>query len=315
MSIRVTFIFGCTGSGKGGLGRALAERLDADILSVDSMKVYRRMDIGTAKPSVEVRRRLRHHLIDVAEPVEEFSVASYVEQAGKAIEDIHNRERPILAVGGTALYVKALSEGLFEGPSADEAIRARLNARAAEIGSPSLHTELQVVDPIAAERIHPNDLRRIVRALEVYELVGRPISALQTQWDAQRTVYDCNYIGLRRDREDQSRRTNQRVRRMVEDGLVDEVRHLLDEDRPLSTTARQAVGYAEIIEHLSGTLPLAEAVEKIKINTRQLAKAQRTWFKRFRQVHWIDLQPDSTAEQVADALIAERGTQWFRKPS
>ncbi|MCK4660275.1 MAG: tRNA (adenosine(37)-N6)-dimethylallyltransferase MiaA [Phycisphaerae bacterium] len=315
MSIRVTFIFGCTGCGKGALGRALAERLRAEIVSVDSMKIYRRMDIGTAKPSPTMQAQIPHHLIDVADPCEEFSVARFIEPAGQAIQAIHQRGRPILAVGGTALYIKALSEGLFEGPSADEAVRARLKARAAEIGSDGLHAELQQVDAPAAEKIHPNDLRRIVRALEVYELTGTPISTLQTQWDSQQTVYDCNFVGLRRELEDQNRRTNLRVKHMLEAGLVDEVRALLAQDAPLSHTAAKAVGYAEIIEHLSGKAPLAEAVEKIKINTRQLAKAQRTWFKRFRQVHWIDLQPGLTAEDVADTLIKERGRQWFESPS
>ena len=315
MSICITFILGCTGCGKGAVGRALAERLEAEIVSVDSMKIYRRMDIGTGKPSAAVRARVPHHLIDVAQPSEDFSAARFVDLADRAIGAIHDRGRPVLAVGGTALYVKALSEGLFEGPSADEAVRARLKARAADVGSAGLHAELRGVDPVAAERVHPNDLRRIVRALEVYELTGEPISALQTQWDSQRTVYDCSFVGLRRELEDQNHRTNQRTKRMIEAGLVDEVRALLAEDPPLSPTARQAVGYAEIIEHLSGRTSLAEAIENIKINTRQLAKSQRTWFKRFRQAHWIDLRSDSSAERVADALIGERGPQWFRKPS
>ena len=312
MSIPVTFIFGCTGCGKGALGRALAERLGAEIVSVDSMKVYRRMDIGTAKPTGAVRERIGHHLIDVAEPSEEFSVARFVELADAAIKTIHGRGRPVLAVGGTALYIKALSEGLFEGPSADENLRAQLKDRAARVGSDELHAELRQVDPAAAERIHPNDLRRIVRALEVYTLTGTPISALQTQWDRQRTVYDCRFIGLRRELDDQNSRTNLRVKRMIDAGLVDEVRALLGESPPMGHTARKAVGYAETIEHLCGAVPLAKAVENTKINTRQLAKSQRTWFKRFGQVHWIDLQPDSSGAQIADALIEERGPRWFK---
>ncbi len=315
MPIPVTFIFGCTGCGKGAFGRALAERLDAEIVSVDSMKIYRRMDIGTAKPSAALRARIPHHLIDVAEPSEEFSVARFVALADQVIPAIRARGRPVLAVGGTALYIKGISEGLFEGPSADAAIRARLKARAAQIGSAGLHAELRAADPVAAERIHPNDLRRIVRALEVYQLTGQPISALQTQWNSQRPVHVCEFIGLRRSREDQNQRTNLRVKRMIDAGLVEEVRALLAEDCPPSRTARQAVGYAEVIEHLSGGVSLAEAVEKIKINTRRLAKAQRTWFQRFRQTKWIDLQPDSSPEQVADTLIRERGPAWFKSRS
>jgi len=307
MSIRLTFIMGCTGCGKGALGLELARRLDGEIVSIDSMKIYRRMDIGTAKPAPAVRAEVRHHLIDAVEPSEEFSVAQFAQQAEAAIADIHARGRPILCVGGTALYLKALTEGLFEGPSADPGLRDRLRQRAAAVGNAALHAELRRIDPEAADRIHPNDLQRIVRALEVFELTGTPISRLQTQWGRLRTRYDSRIIALRREREDQSRRTNARVRRMIEQGLVDEVRSLLSEPRPLSTTARKALGYAEVIEHLEGGLPLVEAVEKIKINTRKFAKAQRTWLKRFRTAEWIDLTPEDSAEGVAVQLLDAKG--------
>jgi tRNA dimethylallyltransferase len=314
MSIRLTFIMGCTGCGKGALGLAMARWLDAEIVSIDSMKIYRRMDIGTAKPSQAVQAEVPHHLIDVVEPSEEFSVAQFAQQAEAAIADIHARGRPILCVGGTALYIKALVEGLFEGPSADEDVRNRLRRRAAAVGNAALHAELRRTDPEAADRIHPNDLRRIVRAMEVFELTGEPISRLQTQWGRSRTQYDCRFIALRREREDQSRRTNARVRRMIEQGLVNEVRALLAEPRPLSSTARKALGYAEILEHVEGGLPLEEAVEKIKINTRKFAKAQRTWYKRFRTAEWIDLTPEDSAEEVAAQLLDAKGlARWMQQ--
>jgi len=304
MSPRLTFIIGCTGSGKSGVGRELARRSGGEIISIDSMKVYRRMDIGTAKPSPEIRREIPHHLIDVVEPWEDFSVAQFVARAEAAIVEIHARANPIFVVGGTPLYIKGLTEGLFEGPSADPDIRSRLHEQAKRDGQATLFDRLQRVDQVAAGRIHPNDLRRIVRALEVFELTGKTISELQTQWDQQRTRYDCVFVGLRRDREQQSLRTNERVGRMIETGLVDEVKSLLAEPKPLSTTARQALGYAEIIQHLEGGLALADAVEMIKINTRRLAKAQRTWFKRFRDTEWIELEPETTAEEVASGLLA-----------
>ena len=244
----LTLIIGCTGCGKGGLGRALARRVEAEIISADSMKVYRRMDIGTAKPDATLRQEIPHHLIDVVEPAEDFSVAQYLTLAEEAITAIHARGRPILVVGGTPFYLKALVEGLFEGPSADLELRSRLLDEARAQGSGALHDRLRTVDPVSAERIHPNDLRRIVRALEVHQLTGQPISALQTQWDRERRKYPCHLIGLRREREDQSYRINQRVQRMIEAGLVAEVESLLAEPDPLSTTARQALGYAEIIE-------------------------------------------------------------------
>jgi len=310
MAPKATFIVGCTGSGKGGLGRALAQLIGAEIISVDSMKIYRRMDIGTAKPAEAVRREIPHHLIDMAEPFEEFSVARFVEEADRAVADIDRRGKPILAVGGTPLYVKGLTEGLFEGPGADPDVRARLHERAARDGTGALHDQLKRVDPVSAERIHPNDLRRIVRALEVFELTGTSISHLQTQWDSASPRYDITIIGIRRDREDQNHRTNERVRRMVDRGLVAEVEGLLNEPRSLSETARKAVGYAEIIDYLAGHTTLADAVEMIKINTRRLAKAQRTWFKRFREIEWIDLEPDDTATDIADLILDRRGSLW-----
>lgn len=301
--IELTFILGCTGCGKGALGRVLAVALGAEIVSIDSMKVYRRMDIGTAKPSAEQRAAIAHHLIDVVEPSEEFSAAEYVARADRAIDEIAARGRRILVVGGTPLYIKALSEGMFEGPGADEGVRERLKSEAASTGLTALHGRLREIDRPAAERIHPNDERRIVRALEVHELTGVPISELQQQWDRQRTRYACRFIGLRRDREDQNHRTNLRVRKMIDLGLVDEVKALLAEERPLSTTARKAVGYAETIDHLERRCSLDEAIEWIKINTRQLAKSQRTWFKRFEGCHWVDLAQDDTAEGIADRLV------------
>lgn len=306
----ITFIMGCTASGKGALGRALAERINAEIISVDSMKVYRRMDIGTAKPTAAALTAVPHHLIDVAEPSEDFSVAQFVSAAESAIADITARNRHVLCVGGTALYIKALSEGLFDGPSADDTIRERLKARAELDGPPALHADLAKVDPEAAERIHPNDLRRIVRALEVHEITGQPITALQTQWDRQRTKHNCTYIGLRRELEDQNRRTNLRVHRMIDLGLVDEVRSLLAEDPPPSGTARQALGYAEIIAHLAGEVSLEEAIEMTKINTRHFAKSQRTWYKRFHATRWLDVVADATVEQVVEQTVALEGTPW-----
>jgi tRNA dimethylallyltransferase len=198
------FILGCTAGGKGSVGREIARRIGGEIVSVDSMKVYRRMDIGTAKPGSAVRGEIPHHCIDVAEPSESFSVAQFVDCADAAIADIRNRGRVPLAVGGTSLYIKALSEGLFEGPSADRQIRAELAERAEREGLAALHAELARVDPASAERIHPNDQRRIVRALEVHRITGTPISELQTQWESQAARYDGVFVGLRRDKTDQN---------------------------------------------------------------------------------------------------------------
>ncbi len=302
--IQLPVILGCTASGKASVALELARRLGAQILVVDSMKIYRRMNIGTAKPSPEAQADVVHHGIDLVEPSESFSVAQYVDCADEAIAAIAAQGVIPLAAGGTSLYLKALTEGLFEGPSADPDLRDTLKARAAEEGLPTLHAELAAVDPAAAGLIHPNDERRIVRALEVYHTAGKPISELQQQWGSQRR-YECQFIGLRRDKADQSSQINRRVKRMVEAGLADEVRALLDEPTPLSKQAAAAVGYAELIDHFAGRCTLDEAIEKIKINTRRLAKKQRTWHRRFAGVRWFDVALDDTVEAVADRILAE----------
>ena len=300
---RVHFILGCTAGGKAALGHELARRTGGQILSVDSMKIYRRMDIGTAKPSPEARAEATYHGLDLVEPGESFSVARYVEHADRAIAAIAAAGAVVLAVGGAALYVKSLSEGLFEGPGADAELRGRLAERAEREGLAALHAELARLDPEAGSRIHPNDRKRIFRALEVHALTGQPISRLQEQWGRDRRRYECVFIGLRRSRDDTNRRINARVRRMVEQGLRDEVAALLAEPAGLSPQAAQAVGYAEMIDHLRGGCSLEDAIERIKINTRQLAKQQRTWFRRFGDVHWIDAAQDARAQAVADEAM------------
>ena len=303
MKPRLNFIIGCTACGKSAVGFELAKRIGAEILVVDSMKVYRRMNIGTGKPTADRRAEVRYHMIDVVEPSEEFSVARYIDHASRVIADIHDRGRPILAVGGTALYIKGLAQGLFEGPGHDPEFRAQLRARADQEGNEPLHAELREVDPEAAERIHLNDYRRIERALEVHHLAGVPITQLQTQWDSEEGAFDCRFIGLRRDLADQNHLINNRARKMVRTGLLDEVRALLAEDKPLSTQASQAVGYAELIRHLRGNLSLEDAVEKIKIHSRRLGKSQRTWFKRFRDVEWFDLAVNESADSIVDRTL------------
>lgn len=289
----------------------LAPRLDAEILSVDSMQVYRRMDIGTAKPTPDELARAPHHLIDVAEPSEAFSVARFVELADAAIADMRSRGKRVLAVAGTPLYLMGLMYGMFEGPAADDAFRTALRKRADLEGIAALHAELAHVDPEAAERIHPNDLKRIERALEVWHLTGTPLSTQQQQWSAESMRYPATVVGIRREKEENSRRINARVRSMIDAGLVEEVRALLASPEGMSHPSRQAVGYAEIIEYLEGRCTLEEAVEQIKIHTRRLAKHQRTWFRKFPQARWIDVAPDEatdvTVKKLLDVLCEVKG--------
>jgi tRNA dimethylallyltransferase len=290
-------ILGVTASGKGKLAFELANRLNGEIVSVDSMKVYRRMNIGTAKPPLEKRKQIPYYLIDVVEPSDSFSVAGFLELAEAAVKDILSRNKPVVAVGGTALYIKSMLYGLFEGPGADEKIREELKEQVKAEGLDKLYAQLQKIDPEAASRISANDQRRIVRALEVYRLTGKPISSFQSQWK-QSSNNEWTIIGLRREKTEESKRINARAKMMIDAGLVDEVKGLLAEGKPLSNQARCAIGYAEIIEYLAGKTTLDDAIESIKKNTRKFAKQQRTWFKTFPGVHWLDIAPDETQESV-----------------
>jgi tRNA dimethylallyltransferase len=295
-------ITGVTASGKSSLAFELAKILNGEIISVDSMKVYKRMDIGTAKSPAEKRKQIPYHLIDVVEPSEPFSVAAFIDLTQKSVDQIHSQNKNVIAVGGTALYIKALLYGLFEGPGTDPDIREKLKNTAQTIGLDALYLQLKKIDPVAAERIHPNDSKRIIRALEVYQLTNKTISSFQTQFESKPDT-TWTVIGLKRIKEDESHRVNQRVKKMVDLGLLDEVKNLLTETKPLSPQAACAIGYAEIIEHLKGNMTLEQAVEKIKINTRRFAKHQRTWFKRFATINWIHLENDDTPQTVLQKTL------------
>ena len=271
---------GPTASGKSQLALTLAERLGAEIVSMDSMALYRGMDVGTAKPSQDDRRRVPHHLLDVLDPWESASVAWWLRRAADCCRDIERRDRRVLFVGGTPLYLKAILYGLFDGPPADEILRGRLTEEAERLGSPALHARLAAVDAVSAARLHPNDVRRVVRALEVWQLTGRPLSAWQTQWavpadaDAGRPV-----LFLNPPRAELYARIDERVRRMIADGLAEEVRALRRLPRPLSREAAQAVGYREMFDHLEGRAGLEETIVRIQTRSRNLAKRQLTWFR------------------------------------
>ncbi|MCX5633797.1 MAG: tRNA (adenosine(37)-N6)-dimethylallyltransferase MiaA [Phycisphaerae bacterium] len=291
-------ILGVTAGGKGRLAFELAKKLDAEILSIDSMKVYRRMDIGTAKPSKDAQKQLNYHLIDIVEPSESFSVDRFLNLADQAVKQIESKNKPVVAVGGSAMYIKAMLYGIFEGPGTNEQIRKQLKERIEKTSLEELHKELSAIDPPAAEKIHRNDEKRIIRAFEVYQLTGKPISSFQQQFDLPQPKGNWIILGLRREKDEENKRINARVKKMIEAGLIDEVKSLLAEEKPLSLQARSAIGYAEIIDYLAGKETLEKAFEKIKINTRRFAKAQRTWFKTFKNVNWLDINNDDTVEQV-----------------
>ncbi len=272
---------GPTGSGKSRLAVELAERLGAEIVSMDSMTLYRQMDIGTAKPSAADRARVPHHLLDVLEPSESASVAWWLAQATACYQEIAARGKQVLFVGGTPLYLKALLQGLFDGPEGDAALRERLAKEAEKDGIQAMHDRLRRVDPTSAARLHPNDLRRVLRALEVWELTGQPISSLQMQWfKGPRMAEQPDYcLCLDVPRAELYARIDARVEEMIADGLVDEVRSLRHLALPLSREASQALGYKEMFAHLDGEATLEETVACVQRRSRNLAKRQMTWFR------------------------------------
>jgi tRNA dimethylallyltransferase len=288
----IIVVLGATAAGKSAVAMEVAQVIEGEILSVDSMQVYRGMDIGTAKPSLKEQRQVRHHLIDMVAPNEVYTVARFVESADAVIAGAHARGVPLIATGGTPMFYKALFQGLFEGPSADDAIRRRLSAEPGDV----LHARLALIDPAAAARIHANDMRRLVRALEVFELTGQPISSLQTAWRCEEGRHPAQWFGLAWEKDVLNQRINARVKAMIAAGWLDEVRQLLKDYGELSPTAAEATGYAELVDHLAGRCPLEDAVEQIKIATRQLARRQMKWLRRFADVTW--LQPDKAIDAI-----------------
>ncbi|MCE9566305.1 MAG: tRNA (adenosine(37)-N6)-dimethylallyltransferase MiaA [Planctomycetes bacterium] len=298
---------GPTACGKTALALEVADRIGAEIIALDSMTVYRGMDIGTAKPALAERTRVPHHLIDVLDPWESLSVAWWLDHAAEACRNITARGKRPLFVGGTPFYLKALLHGLFDGPPADEELRRDLEVEAEQVGKEALHARLATVDPKTATRLHPNDVRRVVRALEVHALTGKPISAWQQTWDTPAftehpeqapTPVRIPAVVLELPREVLYERINKRVEVMLASGWLDEVRQLKALPRPLSRESRQALGYRELLAHLDGGNDWEATVELIRIHTRQFAKRQLTWFRHLTQLIPVPADAPNALEQV-----------------
>lgn len=286
---KIVVIIGPTAVGKTKLSIALAKKLNGEIISGDSMQVYKGLDIGTAKIKREEMEGIPHYLIDIKQPDESFSVAEFQELVKKHITDISMKEKLPIIVGGTGLYIQSViyDYQFTHIPSSDQTIRERLEKKALEEGNHALYAELKQIDPNSAEKIHPNNVRRVIRALEVYYCTGKTMSELQKQ--EQELCYDAALIGLTMKRDELYRRINKRVDQMMEEGLLDEVRNLYESGLTEDCQSIQGIGYKELYEYFSGKVTLEEAVEKLKLNSRRYAKRQLTWFRNKMPVKWFDM--------------------------
>jgi len=300
LSKRVLVLVGPTASGKTPVSLLVAQQLNAEILSADSRQIYKLMDIGTAKVSDEERKTIKHYFVDELLPHEDFNAADFGKQGREIIDDILQRKKVPLVVGGSGLYIQALIDGFFEGPAADDAIRDDLEARIKAEGSDVLLQELCVVDPDTAVKILPSHTRRIIRALEVYRLTGIPISKLQ-ETKVNISFYPV-VVGLQWDRAKLYQRIDKRVDKMIEQGFIEEVQRLKSEGYSLKHKALNTVGYKEVFEYLDGTLTYKRAIELMKQNSRRYAKRQLTWFRADERIRWFDVHGDADFHKVAEQI-------------
>ncbi|GGK13025.1 tRNA dimethylallyltransferase [Caldalkalibacillus thermarum] len=306
---RLLSIVGPTAVGKTKLSIELAKAFDGEIISGDSMQVYKGMDIGTAKIKEEEKEGIPHYLIDILEPHEDFSVSHFQNLTKSYIKEINRRGRLPILVGGTGLYVQAVTHDFHFAEKNNPALREKWKRFLAEHGKEALYKELQTRDPAYAARLHPNNTRRVIRALEILETTGKSMAHYQQDWH-RRSPYDLVMIGLTMEREKLYQRINQRVDQMMEQGLVEEVKQLLARGVPKSSTSMQAIGYKEIVRYLEGELTLDEAVELIKRNTRRYAKRQLSWFRRMDEIRWFEVTDHRQFSAVVKNIIHYVAGKW-----
>ena len=302
MKPKIVIVLGPTAVGKTELALAVAPKVNAEIVNADSQQVYRYLDIGTGKPSKPERARVRHHLIDVVNPDEDFNAARYRQLAAASIDEIHKRGAKVLVSGGTGLYLKALTGGLFSGPSQDTELRANLEREIAQIGLAALYDRLIAIDPGANTKIHPNDRQRIIRALEVYQSTGRPLSEWQNEHRFQEEAFQVLKIGLERARAELYDLINRRSESMIRAGLLDEVRGLMERGYELDLKPLRSVGYRQMGEVIEGIKGLPEAMAEMKQETRRLAKRQLTWFRSDAEIRWF--HPEKQEREIAELIEA-----------
>lgn len=302
--LNLFILVGPTASGKTAVSIELAKRLNGEIISADSMQIYKYMDIGTAKITPEEMEGIPHHLIDIVYPDEEFTVADYKVYAEKAIVDINNRKKLPIVVGGTGLYVNSLVYDLdFTQVPPNEKIRQRLEELAEKYGNEYIHKMLEKIDKESFNRIHVSDRKRIIRAIEIYEVTGKPMSEQSKDFRKQTDKYNLVMVGLNMDRQKLYERINLRVDKMIEAGLVEEVSNLLKMGYGKELVSMQGIGYKEIIRYLEGDITLEESIELIKKCSRNYAKRQLTWFRRDSRIKWFNVDEYSSMDSLVEHII------------
>lgn len=302
MTKPVFAIVGPTASGKSQIGMIVAQKLNCEIISADSRQIYKYLDIGTAKPTIEDRTKVVHHFIDELLPDQNFSAGDFQKQARRRIQTIIERGKRALIVGGSGLYIEAAVDGFFEGPSANPEIRGELERRLRKEGSQALLDELRTIDPVLAEKMLPSNTRRIIRALEVYKVTGIPLSVHHKN-EKKLPPFRTEIIGLMWDRKKLYSRINQRVDWMINNGLLNEVNKLIEMGYSLRNNSLQTVGYKEVFQFLEGVINFDNMVNLIKQNSRRYAKRQLTWFKKDERIKWFEMKDEAELEKAADAII------------
>ena len=295
-------IVGPTAVGKTKIGIELAEKLGGEIVSADSRQMYRSMNIGTAKPSPEDMQKIPHHMIDVVNPDEEYTVADYACGAHAAIKSISEKGKIPVMVGGSGLYIRAVIDGIFPGPGSDMKIRGKLEIEAKENGLASLYGRLCKVDPAASHRIHPRDMRRIIRALEIYEITGKPISLLQEEGKKKEPEYKTVMIGLNRPRKELYRRIEERVEEIFQHGFIEEVKTLLGKGYEESLISMEALGYREVVMFLRGKTSIDLVKRKVKQNICHYARRQLIWFRKDKRITWFNIEDEEDCEETVEKI-------------
>ena len=302
MGQRIIVITGPTCSGKSYLGLKLAQLLNGEIISADSRQIYKRLHIGTAKPTLEELQKVKHHFIDILNPDEDFDANKFSIDAENVIDIIHKRKKTAIVVGGSGLYVKALIDGIVDSADKDENLRKELFAKKEKYGNEFLYNELKKVDPISAEKMFPQNWKRVIRALEVFYLTGKPIHQHHSSQN-KNSKFSFYQIGLNWDREALYTRIEERIDRMIEDGLVDEVTGILNDGYDKNLNSLNTVGYKEIISYVDDEITLSRAIELIKRNTRRYAKRQLTWFRADERINWFNVSSQDDIDDLTLQII------------